>query len=146
MSTPVSLSKLLEAFEWVSAVGPFENVAYVSRESGQIWLVSDFDDASDELPGDADDDALYLMVPSKTELDLGRNLALEFTAQELPECSTEVKGFFAKPGAYSKFKDLLAKRGSLEVWYAYEASGVERALRTWAAENDVELLEDTRDG
>jgi PAS domain-containing protein len=51
------------------------------------------------------------------------------TAQELPDCSGEVRGFFAKPGAYAKFKDLLAERGGLEAWYAYEANGVERALR-----------------
>jgi hypothetical protein len=142
MSTRVSFSKLLDAFEWVSAVGPFENLAYVSRMSGQIWLVSDFDDAGDDPPEDADDDTLYLMVPSKAELDLGRNLALEFTAQELPDCSGEVRGFFARPGAYAEFKDLLAERGVLEAWYAHEANGVQGALRAWAAENDLELLEE----
>lgn len=144
MSTRVNLSELLDAFEWVSAVGPFENLAYVSRESGQIWLVSDFDDAGDDPPENADDDTLYLMVPGKKELDLGRNLALEFIAHELPDCAGEVRGFFARPGAYAKFKELLAKRGLLELWYAYETSGVERALRAWAAENDVELVQETR--
>ncbi len=141
MSTRVSFSQLLDAFEWVSVVGHFENLAYLSRESGKIWLVSDFDDAGDEPPEDVDDETSYLMVPSKKELDLGRSLALEFIEQELPDCSREVRGFFARPGAYAKFKNLLAKRGALEAWYAYEASGVERALRAWAAENDVELEE-----
>jgi hypothetical protein len=141
MSTRVSLSELLNAFDWVSAVGPFENVAYVSRESGQVWLVSDFDDAGDEAPENAEDDGLYLRVPSKTELDLGRSLALEFTQQELPGFFGEVRAFFAMPGAYTKFKDLLAARGALEAWYAYEANGVEKALRAWAAENDVDLEE-----
>lgn len=139
----MGFAELLDAFEWVSAVGPFENLAYLSRESGKIWLVSDFDDAGDELPEDADDETLYLMVPSRTELDLGRSLALEFTEQELPDRSGEVSGFFARSGAYAKFKDLLAERGTLEAWYAYEASGVERALRAWAAENEVELAEGT---
>lgn len=123
-------------------VGPFENLAYLSRESGKIWLVSDFDDAGDEPPDDADDETLYLTVPGKRELDLGRSLALEFTEQELPDCSSEVRGFFARPGACSKFKDLLAQRGVLEAWYSYEASGVERALRAWAAENDVKFTEE----
>jgi hypothetical protein len=141
MSTRVSFSELLDAFEWVSAVGPFENSAYVSRESGRIWLVSDFDDAGDDPPEDADDDTLYLVVPSKAELDLGRSLALEFTAEELPDCVGEIRGFFSKAGAYAKFKDLLVERGVLEAWHAYEASGVERAPRAWAAENDVELVD-----
>jgi hypothetical protein len=142
MSTCVSLPELLNAFEWVSAVGPFENVAYVSRESGQIWLVSDFDDAGDEPPENADDDSLYLQVPSRKELDLGRSLAIEFTEKELPDCSGEVRAFFSKAGAYAKFKNLLAERSVLEDWYVYEASGVQKALRGWAAANDVELLEE----
>lgn len=141
MNTPVRLSELLDAFEWVSAVGPFQNLAYVCRKSGKVWLVSDFDDAGEEPPEDVDDEALYLVVPGKTELDLGRHLALEFTTQELPDCSSEVKGFFARPGAYARFKDFLAERGALEAWYAFEAHGVEQALRVWAAQNGVELLE-----
>ena len=142
MSPPVGLPELLNAFEWVSAVGPFENLAYVSRESGRIWLVSDFDDAGDEAPENADDGALHLQVPSKAELDLGRSLALGFTERELPDCSTQVRAFFSKAGAYAKFKDLLAERDALDGWYSYEASGVQKVLRAWAAENDVELLEE----
>jgi hypothetical protein len=144
MTTPVNLTELIRAFEWVSQVGPFENLAYVSRESGQIWLVSDFDDAGDDPPEGADDDVLYLMVPSNRELDLGRSLALEFTALELPDCSSAVRGFFAKPGAYAQFKDLLAERGALEAWYAHEVRGVERALRAWAGENGLEAVQEAR--
>lgn len=90
----------------------FENTMRC-RKSGKVWLVSDFDDAGEDPPEDVDDDSLYLVVPGKTELDLGRHLALEFTTQELPDCSSEVKGFFARPGAYARFKDSLAERG---VW------------------------------
>ena len=142
MATPIRHSELLDAFEWVSAVGPFENSAYVSRESGKIWLVSDFDDAGDEAPADVEDESLYLTVPSKKELDLGRSLALHFAAEQLPERSTEIRGFFERPSAYGKFKSLLEAAGVLEAWYAYEANGIDQALRVWAAENGVELTEE----
>ena len=31
MSTRVKLSELLDAYDWVSVEGPFENLAYISR-------------------------------------------------------------------------------------------------------------------
>ena len=85
MTTRVRLSELRDAFTWVSVDGPFENVAYVSRASGQIWLVTDYDDVGDEAPEDADDESLYLQVPSQKELDLGRSLVLRFAQEHLPE-------------------------------------------------------------
>ena len=141
MTARVQLSRLLDAFEWVSTTGPFENAAYVSRESGQIWLVSDFDDMGEEPPEHAQDESLYAPVPSKNELDLGRSLALRFAEERLPQCLSRVGDFFSRPGAYGKFKDLLESQNALEAWYVYEADGVREALRAWAAQNDLELVE-----
>ena len=141
MSTRVKLSDLENAFNWASATGPFENAAYVSRASGQIWLVSDFDDQGDEPPEDVEDESLYLSVPSKNELDLGRSLALAFVQERLPEACERVQSFFSKAGAYARFKDLLEAHGRLEDWYAYEASGVRDALRAWATDNEIEIVE-----
>jgi hypothetical protein len=144
MTARVQLSPLLDAYEWASATGPYENAAYVSRESGQIWLVSDFDDMGEEPPEDAGDESLYVTVPNKNELDLGRNLALRFADEQLPQYASQIRGFFSKPGAYAKLKDLLDAQGVLEAWYAYESAGVQEALRAWAAENDLELVEEAR--
>lgn len=58
--------------------------------------------------------------------------------------SSQIRGFFNKPGAYAKFKDLLDAQGALEAWYAYESAGVHDALRAWAAENDFEPVEEGR--
>ena len=144
MTARVQLSLLLDAYEWASATGPYENSAYVSRASGQIWLVSDFDDMGEEPPADAGDESMYANVPNKKELDLGRSLALHFADEQLPQYSSQIRGFFSKPGAYAKFKDLLDAQGALEAWYAYESAGVQEALRAWAAENDLELVEEAR--
>ncbi len=113
----------------------------MSVETGKVWLVSDFDDAGEEAPADADDESLYLTVPSKNELDLGRSLALDFASQRLPERSAEIRSIFARPGAYSQFKSLLGAAGMLQAWYAYESNGTEQALRAWAAQNDIELVD-----
>lgn len=142
MTALVRRCELLGAFEWVSAAGPFENAAYVCRKTGKIWLVSDFDDMGEEAPADVGDESLYLAVPSKNELDLGRSLALRFADEHLPDRSTEIRGYFARPGAYAKFKRVLEAADMLEAWYAYESHGIDQALRAWAAENDIELSEE----
>jgi len=141
MSTCVKFTELANAFDWASAVGPYENAAYVSRSSGQIWLVSDFDDAGEDPPEDVGDESSYLPVPSKNELDLGRVLALRFAQDRLPESYERVRSFFAKAGAYAQFKHLLDEGGQLDEWYAYELRGTEEALRAWAAQNDIQLTQ-----
>jgi Uncharacterised protein family (UPF0158) len=146
MATRVKFSELVDAFDWTSTAGPYENAAYVSRASGRIWLVTDFDDEGEDPPEDVDDESLYLAVPSKSELDLGRSLALAFVQQSLPESYDLVKNFFARAGAYARFKDFLDEHGRLEDWYAYETAGVHEALRGWAAENELEIVEDPNEG
>jgi len=51
----------------------------------------------------------------------------------------QVEGFFRQPGAYGRFKDLLAREGALERWYSFETDSVERALRQWCADNGLEI-------
>ena len=123
MSTPVELTELINAFHWASTVGPFENEAYVCRATGRIWLISDFDDAGEEPPEDVGDESLYLPVPGKNELDSGRTLALRFVGMHMPESRERVRSFFAKAGAYARFKQFLDAAGPLDAWSLYESQG-----------------------
>jgi len=142
MTALVRHSDLVDAFEWVSATGPYENTAYVCRKTGKIWLVSDFDDVGEEAPADVDDESLYVAVPGKRELDLGRSLALRFADEHLPDRSLEIRGYFRGPGAYANFKRVLDAAGMLDAWYAYESHGIDEALCAWAAENNIELSDE----
>ncbi len=93
----------------------------------------------DELPDEIDDSSLYIAVPHKVDLDLGKNFAIKFTAEHLPDDYSKVCGFFCQRGAYRRFKDLLERRDSLEAWYGYEAQAVEQVLREWCRENQITL-------
>lgn len=85
MNTVIKMSELQDAFDWVSFV-PFENRAVVSRETGKIYCLSDMVDMEEEeLPDDLDDGSLYVDLPQKSELELGRSLALRFVEENLPE-------------------------------------------------------------
>jgi hypothetical protein len=129
------------AFDFVSSE-PFDQNAYVSLDTGQIYWTSDFIDAvEEEIPDDLETSGRYLPIPHKNELGLGRRLVLQFVAEKLPECYEEVEEFFRRKGAYARFKYLLERKGILELWYSFEADAVESALRQWCGENGLEILE-----
>jgi len=138
-TAPISFDDLLLAYEWVSAGASFENEAYVSRVTGKIHWSSNFGDVEEELPEDIEDGSVYLAVPHKNDLDLGRELALRFVEEHLPEEYEVAYQFFRKRGAYSRFKAMLERRNQLQNWYQYEKSAVEGALREWSTENGLQL-------
>ena len=136
----VKFDDLSFAFDFVGSAPPSENNAYISLDTGQIYCTSELDPLDDEVPDDLETSDRYLLLPHKTELDLGKGLALRFTGSELPHCYERVVAFFGHKGAYARFKDLLDSQGALEQWYKYEAGAIERALRDWCAENDIRLI------
>jgi len=137
--TLVSYDDLLTAFEWVNSGAPGENSAFVSRKTGALHWASVLMELDDEIPEDIEDGSLYVAVPHKNDLNLGKNLVLNFTDERLPESCATVATFFRHRGAYGRFKDLLERKGMLEAWYEYEAQAVEQALRTWSEENGLQL-------
>jgi hypothetical protein len=138
-STPISFDELLASFEWVSASLPCENEAYVSRITGNIYLSSSSNDVEEELPVDIEDETVYVTVPNKRDLDLGRGVALRFVEENLPESYNVVHEIFRGGGAYPRFKALLERQNQLESWYEFEKTAVEQALREWIAENGLQL-------
>jgi hypothetical protein len=137
----VKYDDLEMAFAFVSSASPMENAAYISLDTGAIYWTSEFNPLDEEVPDDLETSDRYIAIPHKNDLDLGRPLALRFTAQELPAQADRVGGFFRHKGAYARFKDLVESEGMLEQWYKFEADATERALREWCAENDIQIVE-----
>ncbi|MCA1851828.1 MAG: hypothetical protein LC647_05405 [Beggiatoa sp.] len=140
----VKLNDLAMAFEFVGAAPPCENNAYISLDTGEIFWTSKMNRMDEDVPDDLETSDRYLPIPHKTDLDLGKRLALRFVASELPRCYDQAAGFFRRAGAYARFKALLDSKGTLERWHAYEAESIEQALRAWCAENELELNEGPR--
>jgi len=139
LTVAVKFSELMDAFEFVSVAGPFDNRAYVDVITGKIYLVSDELELEEELPDDLEESDRYLAVPGKTELDLGLRLVERFVQERLPADTEEVAAFFRRKGAYSRLKILFADRGVLRQWYEFEQAETSAALRTWCQENGIEL-------
>ena len=135
-SAPVKYDDLLAAYEWVSS-SPDDSEAFVSRATGGVHWSSSTIELDEELPEDIGNGRIYVAVPNKHDLDLGKSLVLAFAEEQIPESYQAVAGFFRQRGAYGRFKDLLERKGVLEAWYDYEAKATERALREWAAEEGL---------
>lgn len=132
----MKLADLLAAYEWVSSSSN-DSEAFVSRVTGNVHWSSSAMELDDELPEDIEDGNIYVGVPNKHDLNLGKRLALTFAEEQLADSYQTVANFFRQRGAYGRFKDFLERRGCLEAWYDYEAKATELALREWAAEEGL---------
>ena len=131
---------ILSAYEFTSFGGLDEVEAYLSLERGTVHLSMDAEHGNPEDVPDDLETGPYLTLPTKAELDLGRDLAIRFAVERLPEDVEAIVGFFRRRGAYGKFKGLLERKGKLQEWFVYEDAARESRLREWCAENGVELV------
>ena len=137
----VAWDELLEAFSFVNSAPLGENTARLSLASGQIQRESVWTEVWADADGETEKDAgETLDVPHKTQLGLGRDLALWFVEEVIPDRHEEVSDFFEKRGAYAKFKALLAEEGLLQEWYQFEKDAEEQSLRNWCEENGVSVI------
>ena len=135
----VKYSDLEMAMSFVSSGDMFDAAAYVSRKTGKIYWESSELDEEDDIPDDLDDISLYAGVPHQHDLDLGKRLVMRFTGQAMPDQYDQVAAIFRRPGAYSRYKDLLYRNELLEEWYKFESSTIESALREWANAEGFEV-------
>jgi len=92
----------------------------------------------EELPDDIGDEK-YISIPDKRQLDLGKPLVLDFAREFLPDDYDEVRHIFSRGGAYRRYKDLLVRRGVLDLWYDFSNKAEQAALPEWCAENGIDL-------
>jgi len=64
---------------------------------------------------------------------------LDFAREFLSDDCDEVRHIFSRRGAYRRYKDLLVRRGALDLWYDFSNKAEEAALREWCAENGIDL-------
>lgn len=136
----VLLSDLIDGFYFASADGLIECAAYLCLDTGKVYFTSEESDIDEDLPDDLETSDRYLVIPDKRELDLGRELALSFIEEKLPDDYDTVATYFRSRGAYSRFKDLLDARGVIQHWYDFERQAIESALCEWCEDNGIYVV------
>lgn len=137
----VKLRDLVDACNYVSAGEMLDAEAYLCRATGELLFHSADALEAEKLPDDIDDEDKYLAIPDKRDLDLGTRLVFRFVREQLPDDEDTVSAFFRRPGAYSRYKNLLAQRDALDRWFAYEEQATLAAMKEWCEENAVEFIE-----
>lgn len=138
---PITFDTLESALQWSSAGAPFDNVALLSRATGQLFFQSMHGDSDEDLPDDIEDGSAYVAVPHKNDLDLGRNLVFAFADEYAPMHLRTIEALFRQRGAYARFKAFLERTQLLERWYAFEAAATRRALEAWAVDNGFAVVD-----
>ncbi len=133
----IKFSDIEDAFIFASSGQPYECEAYISQETGRTYYQSDYVDY-DELPEDIDDPK-YIVIPHKTELDLGKRLVLKFAYKYLGNNADDVEILFRRKGAYAQFKRLLDRLGKLDLWYQYESNALQKAIIEWCEEHKISM-------
>ena len=126
------------AYVFVNSGRPFEHTALVSRSTGETYWQSELSDL-DELPEDVTEDEDYVEIPHGNDLGLGTRLVWDFVRQFVPELHDQVQDAFSRKGAYSRFKGILERHGSLEKWHEYEEQRTTEALVEWCKINDLDV-------
>jgi hypothetical protein len=138
-NAPVKFDDLLAAYEWVSS-SPGDSEAFVSRITGDVHWSSSTIELDEDLPEDIEDASIYVAVPNKYDLNLGKNLALTFAEDQLADSYQTIENIFRQRGAYRRFKALLERKDYLQAWYDYQTKATELALRKWAAEEGITIV------
>ena len=133
----ITFDEIENAFMFANMDGPYMHSVYLCKETGRTFYTSEMGD-SDELPDDIDEPK-YISIPYRNDLDLGKNLVIEFVSEFLPEELDRVYSIFRRQGAYSRYKELLFERGLLDKWYKFEDERQKAALKNWCAENGIEI-------
>jgi hypothetical protein len=133
----VDLDDLHGAFEFANGDPLNDTSAYVSRSTGETYLVAPDHDLPPPEDLDTNDD--YLPLPDRRDLDLGRELVFDFVLDHMPAEAETVRAIFSRRGAYARFRDLLGYRNMTDAWHRYEEYRTYVALRDWCKSEGLEV-------
>lgn len=133
----ITFDQIENAFLFVSMDQKYMHNACLCKDTGQIFHTSELGD-SDELPEDIEDPK-YISIPHKNDLDLGKDLVMEFVSEFLPNDLDRVYSIFRRRGAYSRYKALLSEKDLLDKWHKFEDERQKAALKKWCVENDIKI-------
>ncbi len=126
----------------ILAEPPRAGKAWVCRATGKVWLRADMVGSHAPLPKDLHDEERYLPVPGAASLGLGQALVRDFVRRHLPGDEEHVHAILFglhQPGGFERFARLAQARGLLKSWHAFRHGQTLAALRTWCAQQGLEL-------
>lgn len=115
-----------------------DSEAYINVETGDIHYIGDCVD--EPIPSDIFENKKYVCIPRKADLGLGKRVALDFVAKNIPSKIDLTYDIFSRKGAYSKFKSLLASMEQLDNWFEHEQAALRSATLDWCRDNGIDVI------
>jgi len=117
--------------------------AWLDLEKGVLIVYSGDGVIDDETPppDDIDDNPRYVPIPTRQELDLGRELALDFMAEHRPDEVQWALDTLRRRGGWHRFKDHLEDIGLIREWFDYQERRTNEALKAWCEAQGVDVTE-----
>ncbi len=137
----VKYSDLELAYYFVSSDSPGDNCALLDKLTGKIYFESKYSDVH-EFTEQMWEAECSVEIPDKYDLDLGKQLVFDFVNTHLHLHYEYVRDIFSRRGAYSRYKGFLESIGQLQNWFEFEQKSTENALREWAGQNGVEIIDE----
>lgn len=131
----MSYDTIEDAFNYISEGQPGDRRAMVHRVTGKVFLESKFD----KIPAEFENDPDYLLIPSRQDLDPGKELILEFFNSHAQSEVPQVRAIFNRSGAFRNVKALMRSLQLLDLWHLYEEQQIEELLRKWCQDKGLPL-------
>ncbi len=137
------MTDLLDAYEFADVGQNQEFGAFVCLRTGTFYFQTDPDISGieNELLNVIDNIDLYLSMLDRRELDLGRSLVLDFVHEARPQDNELMRSHFHKRGAHRQFRSWSDRVGLTQVWCKFRQDRTLAALRVWAVENGLQVLD-----
>lgn len=155
--TPLALSRstVEEVGRFILGDGGGDLEAWLDIRSGEVFLATEVRDVDDDrlhpLPEwqrevyaalraiRADETGRWLQIPVSSEFAQPGVLSEFADSLADPALRAEVWDATRGRGAFRRVKDLLHRRGRIELWYAFERERQTRAVRGWLASEGYDL-------
>jgi len=131
----MSYDTIEDAFNYISEGQLGERRAMVHRVTGKVFLESKFD----KIPAEFESDPDYLLIPSRQDLDPGKELIIEFFKIHAQSEVPQVKAIFNRSGAFRNVKTLMRSMHLLDLWHLYEEQQIEELLRQWCEDKGLDV-------
>ena len=138
----IDLDELRLAYELQNQVHDLDDGSWLDLEAGTlITHIGENPDLFPPLPADIETNPRYVPLPTRQELNLGRELALDFMAERRPDEVRWTRETLGRRGGWHRFKNHLEDIGLIRDWYDYQEQHTLQALKAWCESQGVEVVE-----
>ncbi len=133
-----SYHEIEDAILFADAAFKIGGAFYDPAHDAVYFKGSDLEEDRQKIPEDVKWESC-IRIPGEKQLDLGRALIECFVREVRPVDSEQVKSFFARRGAYRRFRTWVESHDLQGHWHAYRNRAEREKILSWCSANGIAL-------